>query len=573
MTITAQDISNKSAELVAAQAPFELHKISIGNTSVQAFKNAPPNLIELVQAGRAHGDQLFMVYEDERLSFTDFYQQVDALAAALQNDYGVASGDRVAIAMRNAPEWAIALVAGTLIGAIVVPLNSWGKTDELLFGITDCGARVLVCDVQRYALLANRLDDVPASVIVAHGDTAFDHTKVAGFAAIVAQGADAAYRTADVQPEDIALILYTSGSTGFPKGVALRHVSVCQALMNMYFLGYLSISLEGERKLRGGADRETPLLTVPLFHATGLIAGLLLPLQMGHKVVMMYKWDTKKALHLIASEKVTGLTSVPAVLQALLTHPDYDNYDTSSLLRVSAAGAASPTGLPELIEAKIGNASRSTGWGMTETMAVGTTMIGAIYDLKPMSAGMASPLVELRFIDTNGQVAANGQPGEIQCRGVTLCAGYWGNPAASAEIMHDGWLKTGDVGVLDDDGFLHITGRIKEIVIRGGENIYPGEIEAAAYAHEAVQENVVFGVPDADMGEELAMVTYVQPSRCLTVEELRSHLQSRLANFKVPKYIELVAEPLPQNASGKLFKRKLQEEFVDRMAGAPRIGS
>ncbi len=565
MTITAQDIRKKTDELIAAQAPFELHAVSVGDNRVQAFKNGPANLIDLVQAGRAHGDQVFMVYEGERLSFTDFYRQVDALAAALQNDYGVVRGDRVAIAMRNAPEWAVALVAGTLIGAIVVPLNSWGKTEELLYGITDCGAHVVVCDAQRYALIAERLDDIPGKVIVAHGDAAYDHAKVTSFAAAVERGVSGTYSKADVQTEDIALILYTSGSTGFPKGVALRHVSVCQALMNMYFLGFLSISLEGERKFRGGAERESPLLTVPLFHATGLIAGLLLPLQMGHKVVMMYKWETEKALQLIASEKVTSLTSVPAVLQALLTDPNYDKYDTSSLLRVSAAGAASPTGLPELIEAKVGNASRSTGWAMTETMAVGSTMMGAIYDLKPMAAGVKSPLIELRFVDTGGRVVADGEPGEIQCRGVTLCAGYWGNPQASAEIMHDGWMKTGDIGVLDADGYLHITGRIKEIVIRGGENIYPGEIEGVAYAHEAVQENVVFGVPDADMGEELAMIAYARPTHPLTAEELRGHLQSCLANFKVPKYIELVTEPLPQNASGKLFKRKLQDEFVARM--------
>ncbi|MGI9285173.1 MAG: class I adenylate-forming enzyme family protein [Pseudomonadales bacterium] len=567
MSITAQDIQQKTTELVAAEAPFELHEIIVDGQQLQGFKNAPANLIDLVQAGRGHGDQIFMVYEGERLSFTGFYQQVDALATALQNDYGVTKGDRVAIAMRNAPEWAVALVAGTLIGAIMVPLNSWGKTDELLYGVTDCDAKVLVCDAQRYALIANKLDEFPGSVIVAHGDETFNHPKVAGFTSALENGVDATYTTAEVQPEDIALILYTSGSTGFPKGVASRHVSVCQALMNMYFLGFLSISLEGERKLRGGADRETPLLTVPLFHATGLISGLLMPLQMGHKVVMMYKWETEKALQLIESEKVTGLTSVPAVLQALLTHTDYDKYDTSSLLRVSAAGAASPTGLPELIEAKVGNASRSTGWGMTETMAVGTTMIGGIYDLKPMAAGVKSPLVELRFVDPDGQELPAGEPGEIQCRGVTLCAGYWGKPEASAEIMHDGWMKTGDIGVLDEDGFLHITGRIKEIVIRGGENIYPGEIEGVAYAHEAVQENVVFGVPDRDMGEELAMVVYPQPSHPLTVEELRNHLEARLAKFKVPKYIELVDEPLPQNASGKLFKRKLQEEFVALMAG------
>jgi long-chain acyl-CoA synthetase len=566
MSTTAQEIREKTAELIAPGAPFELIDVEIDGVTMPAYKNAQSNLIELLQVGRSHGDVDFMVYEGERLSYTEFYHRVDTLAAALQQNYAVQRGDRVAIAMRNAPEWAIAMVAASLIGAIVVPLNSWGKADELIYGVTDCGARVLVCDAQRFALVASMLDDIPAQCIVAHSDGLAHHPKLATFEDALAKGEGSSYQIAEVAPEDIAVILYTSGSTGFPKGVACRHINVCQALMNMVFIGLLTISLEGAREFRGGALRETPLLTVPLFHCTGLISGLLLPLQMGQKVVMMYKWDTVRAMQLIAAEKITGLTSVPAVLQALLTHPDYDNYNTSSLFRVSAAGAASPTGLPDLIEARIGNSSRSTGWGMTETMAVGSTMSGVICDLSPASAGIKSPVMALRFVDTEGRVVPLGDPGEIQCRGATVCAGYWDKPAADAEIFVDGWMKTGDIGVLDSDGFLHITGRIKEIVIRGGENIYPGEIEGAAYALDSVQENVVFGVPDAAMGEELAIVVYPQPGSDLTDDSLRAHLKQRLAGYKVPRYIQIVDQPLPQNASGKLFKRKIQEEFITRIA-------
>jgi long-chain acyl-CoA synthetase len=252
-------------------------------------------------------------------------------------------------------------------------------------------------------------------------------------------------------------------------------------------------------------------------------------------------------------------------MQALFTHPNYDKYDTSSLFRVGAAGAATPEGLPELIESKIDKVSRSAGWALTETMAVGTAMSGEIYDLKPDASGIKSPIVELRYVGPDGQPVPEGEIGEIQIKGLTVCAGYWNRPDASAEIRDGAWMKTGDLGMMDSDGFLHITGRIKEIVIRGGENIYPGEIENVAYSMKPVQEVVVFGVPDATMGEEMAMVAYAHTSAGLTADELRTHLATRLAGYKVPRYIEIVNEPLPQNASGKLFKRKIQDEFVAAM--------
>ena len=318
--------------------------------------------------------------------------------------------------------------------------------------------------------------------------------------------------------------------------------------------------------MRAGAERETALLTVPLFHATGLVAGLLMPLQLGHKVVMMPRWDALEALRLIQDEKVTGLTSVPTIVQSLLAHPQFGEFDTRSLFRVSLAGAATPTGLPELIETRIQGPSRSTGWGMTETLSVGATMSGAIYDLNPASAGLCSPLLEMRFVDSGGQVLPEGETGELQVRGITVCAGYWNHPQASAAIRDGEWMRTGDLACIDEAGFLHIVGRIKEIVIRGGENIYPGEIEQAAYELEQVCEAVVFGVPDAQMGEELAMVVYASAGAALTPERLRVFLEGRLARYKVPRYIELVSEPLPQNASGKLFKRRLRDEFIAAMS-------
>jgi acyl-CoA synthetase (AMP-forming)/AMP-acid ligase II len=289
-----------------------------------------------------------------------------------------------------------------------------------------------------------------------------------------------------------------------------------------------------------------------------------MPIMLGQKVVMMYKWDSTRALELIEQERVTGLSSVPAILQDLLSHPEFDRFDTGSLMRVSAAGAATPAGLPELIDARIPDPSRSAGYGMTETLAVCSTMSGAIFDLKPDSAGVLSPIMEVRFTDPDGSVVAPGQQGEIEMRGICVTPGYWEKPDANAQTFTpDGWLKTGDVGLLDEDGFLHITGRIKEIVIRGGENIYPGEIEQAAYGLESVREVVVFGEPDAAMGEELVMVVYPAPGSDLDEDALRGYLKERLAGYKVPRTIRFWDHPLPRNASEKLHKLKVREAYLE----------
>jgi long-chain acyl-CoA synthetase len=564
MAFTALDVQNKLEELSAAGTPFEMKDFTIGTETRRGFASAPPDLVQLLQAGRAHGDKPFIVYEGSRLSFDEFFKAVDQLGAQLRERHNIQQGDRIAIAMRNCPQWSIAFVATVFCGAIAVPLNSWGKTDELVYGLEDCGASVLVCDPQRLALLSDTELGHTLPIIVAGGEGSYAADNITDFEELLAGATGEGFEVAQVSPDDPAMIMYTSGSTGMPKGTVHLHVGIAQALMNLYFIGYLTMSMEGPRELRGGAVQETPLLTVPLFHGTGLLSGLLVPLQMGQKVVLMYKWDSETALQLIEAEKITGMTSVPAVLQALFTHSSFDNYDTSSLFRVGAAGAATPEALPALIESKLDRVSRSAGYAMTETMAVGTTMVGEIFDLNPEASGVKSPIADFRFVDSDGTVLTPGEIGEIQIRCITVCAGYWNRPEASAEIRDGEWLKTGDLGRFDSDGFLHITGRIKEIVIRGGENIYPGEIEHCAYAMEGIQEVVVFGVPDQDMGEELVLVAYPQESSNLNETEIRAQLTAKLAGFKVPRYIEIADSPLPQNASGKLFKRKIRDEYLLR---------
>jgi len=570
MTITAQLIQDKIREITSPGQGFEIEEREVAGQRLPVYRYAPATLIDVLQASRAHGAADFIVYEGRRLSYDQYFAEADALAAALQRDLGIRKGDRVAIAMRNCPEWAVAFTGAVLAGAIVVPINSWGKSEELRFALEDCGARCLICDDARFRLAAGAVAELGVEVLVTGlKETPPPGSRVRTLESVIESGRGTRYEPVAAQPEDSCVILYTSGSTGFPKGVLHRHIAITQSLMNMYYLGFLLMQLEGPREFRGGAQRETPILTVPLFHATGLLSGLILPLQMGQKVVMMYKWDSLKALQLIQDEKVTGFTSVPAILKDLLAHPDFDRYDTSSLIRVSAAGAATPAGLPELMNEKLHSPSRSTGYGMTETMAVTSTMSGVVYDLAPQSAGLVSPIIQIRFVN-EGRVLPSGEQGELELRSVVCTPGYWEKPDANRQLFtEDGWMRTGDVGLIDRDGFLYITGRTKELVIRGGENIFPGEIENVAYRNDAVQEAVVFGIDDANMGEELVLVCYLRPGATLDPAALRQHLAERLAGYKVPKHIVVASDPLPRNASEKLHKLNVKAAFLaGRYAGS-----
>ena len=562
-TITMDQVRAKREEIIGPGGFFELEDREIDGYTYKVYKHAPATSIDIIQNARGHGDAEWIVYESRRYSYNRFFEEVDACAAALQQ-LGIAAGDRIAIAMRNNPEWAIAFAAATLVGAVVVPVNSWGKTEELSYAITDSRSRMLLCDAPRLRLLDGGLDELDIDVVVVPDNCEYPAGEcVQKWEVFVETGRGREYKVAQPDPLDLCLILYTSGSTGSPKGVAHRHIAVVQSVFNMMYLGMLVMSLEGAREFKGGATVETPLLTVPLFHATGLLSGFHLPIMTGQKVVMMYKWDTLKALSLIQEEKVTSLSSVPAIVQDLLANPAFDDYDTGSLIRVTGAGAATPAGMPELIKEKCGDPSRSAGYGMTETLAVGGTMSGCIYDLKPNASGLVAPIMEMRMVDGGGTVLPPGEPGEIELYGVTCTPGYWKKPQANASTFVDGrWMKSGDVGYVDEEGFLHITGRIKEIVIRGGENIYPGEIESAAYGMDAVHECVVFGEPDAAMGEEMVMVVYVTPGHSLREEALQDFLGQRMAGYKVPRTIRFADEPLPRNASEKLHKLKVKEAYL-----------
>lgn len=570
-TLTAASVHQATARLTAAGGPFELAEFELDGNVYRGYKHAPQTVNAIINSGRNHGGTEFLVAGDERWTFEHFFGAVDALAHALQTTYGIKPGDRLAIAMRNCPDWLIVFAAAVSVGAIAVPINSWGSSEEIDYTIQDCGATLLAADLPRMKLAAKSLSNGAIAVLLSDVDGTLEAgdqaQQVRRIRDVVADQTDPApVLAATPNPEDLAMLLYTSGSTGRPKGVCYRHIAVGQALMNMFFVGSLAAAFTEGAASSGGV--EANLLTVPLFHGTGLFSGLLVPCMVGQRVALMRKWDASTALRLIESERITSLSTVPAIIKDLLTHPEVDKYDLSSLTRVAAAGAATPADLPDLIKGKIGIVARAAGYGMTETAAVGATMSGPIFDLNPLSSGVPSPIIEIRSEKPNSAAPDNERSpdtgGEIQLRGITVTPGYWHLDASTRDsFTDDGWIRSGDLGHVDEDGFLHITGRIKELIIRGGENIAPVEIENVAYRHPSVKEVAVVGVPDEAMGEDMVMVCHPRPGTDLTVDDLREHLSQSLPSFKVPKTIRITPEPLPRNASEKIHRLAIRRGLLD----------
>jgi long-chain acyl-CoA synthetase len=553
MTLSYDDAA---AQVTAPGERFEIEEIDIRGVRTKVFKNAPRNLRQIFDTARSRGDATFLVYEDERWSFDDVMASVDGLAAALVERYGVAKGDRVAIGMRNYPEWVFAFAAITSVGAVSVSLNAWWTEDELDYAMEDSGSKVLIADVERVErsrASAARLGFSTIGVrLPGPIEGADDWTDVVK--------PDAVMPEVDIDPEDDATILYTSGTTGRPKGAVSTHRAVTQALTAFG----CRAAIDRLRKPDGPKPDGAPafILIVPLFHVTGCVPVMLSCFSSGIKLVIMYKWDPERALELIEREKVTNFVGVPTQSWDLLESPSFSKRDTSSLISVGGGGAPAPPQLVARVDSSFKKARPSLGYGMTETNAYGPGNNGDDYVQRPTSTGRVVPVMEIEVRDPDGNAVPAGSPGEIWFKGPNLIRGYWNKPEATAETIVDGWLRTGDLGRLDDEGFVYVEDRAKDMVLRGGENVYCAEVEAAIYEHPAVYEAAVFGVPHERLGEEVAATVFVRPGATLTVEELQAHVRERLAPFKVPSLVKLVGEALPRNPAGKILKRELRDAFT-----------
>jgi long-chain acyl-CoA synthetase len=533
---------------------LEIGDAIINGAHQRVFVNAPPNLGFLYQLAPA--ESTFLVYEDERFTFAQVREQMAGLGTALVERYGVRKGDRVAIAMRNYPEWIISFAAITTIGAISVSMNSWWTEDEMDFALEDSGAIVLIADQERLERAASACARLGVQTISVRTDAA-GHDK---WTDVVVPGATMPAVT--VTADDDATILYTSGTTGRPKGAVSTHGAIMQSLLAF------SCRAAVERVRQPSAPTEHPpafILIVPLFHVTGCVPVMLGCFTAGVKLVIMYKWDVDKALELIEREHITNFVGVPTQSWDLVQSPRFTEFDTSSLRDVGGGGAPAPPALVEKVAGSFAKGKPTIGYGMTETNAYGPGNRGADYLRKPTSSGRVVPIMSIEIRDEEGHPLPVGERGEIWFKGPNLIRGYWNRPDATAETIVDGWLRSGDLGHLDDEGFIYVEDRVKDMILRGGENVYCAEVEAAIYEHPAVHEAAVFGVPHERLGEEVAACVMLKPGMALTADELRAFVGRHLAPFKVPTQIFFRDEPLPRNASGKMLKRELQKELAARL--------
>ena len=564
-TPTIVDLLRKSAEqMMAPGLPYEIEEREFDGIRYRTFKNTKTTVKELLDSGRAHGDVAFIVYEEENYSFKDFFAQVDAIGYQLVNRYGVKKGDRVAIAMRNYPEWMMVYVAVVSLGAIVVPLNSWGQKAELEYGITDSGACVVFCDEQRYLHIADSLGALNTRAVVTRTSLDALADKAELYTDFIADGKGKDLPAFACSSEDPVMIMYTSGTTGLPKGALSNHRNIIQALTSFEFHANTSAmaNLDIIEKMLGSGLQPTSLLAVPLFHVSGCYALFLLSLLGGRRLVMMYKWDAGKALKLIESKRITTLSAVPSMVMDVLEHPDFDKTDTSSLSAIGGGGTACPPKFSRLVYEKVESPYLGSGYGMTESNAICASGTGAAFKYKPTSSGTLSPIVDFKTVDEEGNERPRGATGEIWLKSPTVIKEYWNKPEASAKTFHQGWLATGDIGYIDDENFVFVVDRAKDMVIRGGENIASAEIESCVTEMPEIHEVAAFGVPHEKLGEELAVAITLQPGARCSEDAVREHVKGKLAGFKVPTYVWICSQPLPRNASGKLLKKQIQNDYL-----------
>ncbi|HPG15705.1 MAG TPA: class I adenylate-forming enzyme family protein [Microthrixaceae bacterium] len=561
-------------QVTAAGMPFETVQQDVMGVPRTLFRNAPNSLRDIVVAASARSDDVtFLVYEDERWGFERFGREVAALGTALVEQYGIGRGDRVAIAMRNYPEWVVSFAAAVSIGAISVSFNAWWTAEEMDFALSDCGASVLIADaerIERSRATCERLG-VPTLAVRAPDAAALGSpaAPVAQWSDVVgARATDPTVALPDVaiDPDDDATILYTSGTTGNPKGAVSTHRAVVQALMGYACRSALDKARDPDRQ--GGLAAPSFILVVPLFHVTGCVPVMLSCMLGGLKLVMVYRWDPERALQLIEREEISNFVGVPTQNFDMLNCEAFERYDTSSLRSVGGGGAPAPPELVQRIATTYAKAAPGIGYGMTETNAYGPQNGGADYLTHPTSAGRTTPIMAVEIRDPNGVPVPVGEVGEIWFNGPNLIRGYWNRPDATAEVLVDGWLRSGDVGRLDAEGFVYVEDRIKDMVLRGGENVYCAEVEAAIHEHPAVHEVAVFGVPHDRLGEEVAAVVVPRAGASVTETELVDFVAERLAPFKVPTRLRIRPEPLPRNAAGKFLKRDLRREEEAASASA-----
>ena len=552
-------------ELTGPGGQFEIIEAPVLGNTLRVFKHAPPSVREVWLASAAFAERPYLIYEGEQLAYAQTHAQVAAVAAWLF-DQGLRPGDRAGIAMRNYPEWMIIYWACVSVGIAAVGMNAWWNAEEMAFGMADAAPKVLFVDAERLA----RLRETPGladSVKLVGVRLIADEPGITPWPQVIAH--PGAMPDVTVDPDSDACIFYTSGTTGFPKGAQLTHRGCVANLLNMVF-ATTAQALAVERATGIAAPADPPpavtLLTTPLFHVTANNCGAYLTTAAGGAIVLMYKWEAGEALRLVAKHGITGISGVPVMSREILNHPDLATTDTSTLAGLSGGGAQVPPDLVLKIDAQIKTARPTTGYGMTETCGIITSVTGDFFVGKPASAGPSMPNLEVKCVDDDGAEVAQGELGELWVKGSSVIRGYINRPdATAASITDGGWLHTGDIARIDEDGFIFIVDRKKDMVLRGGENVFCTEVEAGIYRHAAVAECCVFGVADERLGEEVGVAVVLKDGDVLDETELRQHCLAVMAKHKVPRYVWFMTEALPRNASGKFLRRELRDDLSKQL--------
>lgn len=559
---TADERAQVAAELTADDGPFAIADEVVHGVLLRVYRGAPLTMRDIFADSGRHGSLDAVVYDDERYTFADQVDIVARLAHVLGDEYGVGKGDRVVLMMRNYPEWLFAFWATTVLGAIVVPLNSWWTAQEAAYALGNCEPVVALGDTARVRAIQEVRSRVPSlkSVVEVRaeggliGDVAYE-------ALLGRAPAGLELPEVEIAPDDDLTIMYTSGTTGTPKGVVATHRSHVHGVWNLR----LNAAVDGRLNPQPASSAKSPEqpgvpVTFPLFHIAGM--GMVkTSAATGSKLVLLYKWDAVKVVELVERERLTSVAGVPTMLSELLDVAAQPGRDLSSLRAFSSGGAQVSSQIIGRIGSIFGGrVGVGTGYGMTETTgSMVMTDTRAMFE-RPLAVGHPLPVSDIRLVGQDGRDVADGDIGEVWFRGPNVARGLWNQQ--SETHLPDGWLRSGDLGRIDEAGYLYVVDRIKDVIVRGGENVYCAEVEDVLLEHPAVVEAAVLGLPEERLGEQVCAVVRVAPGAVVAVEELRASVAARLAHFKVPSRIDIREQELPRNAVGKILKRQLQQELI-----------